>query len=237
VPAPLRKLCYLLVFAAVAVPTCSGGGEAQAAADPVLLAQQMREGCVGSNLTLLLGLADYLAPLSEVTDLMDLVAQAGRPGCSLVPGTPHQLVCEIEIDGEPMILAADIYYLGADGLPVNDPVDASSLWVILEAAGPRTLVEGQLFFTPDPARGLVLSGELSTVEVDGCAVLAAFEEVTARRVADLAGGGTLTFTSGRAEISVQDPDARGSAALVGRRAVVALEIDGTTSHGEIDLDP
>ena len=236
-PKHLRNFCYLLLFAAVAVPTCSGGGEALAAADPLLLAQEMREGCVGSNLTLLLGLADHLAPLSEVADLADLAARGTGPGCSLSPGTPSRLVCEIEIDGEPLVLSADLYYLGADGLPVGDLADATSLWVILEAAGPRTLLEGQLFCTPDPVRGLVLRGELSTVDAEGCAVLATFEEVTARRVADLPGGGTLVFTSGRAGIEVSYPAARGTAALIGRRALVALQIDGTTSQGEIDLAP
>ena len=63
--------------------------------------------------------------------------------------------------------------------------------------------------------------------------------MTAQRVADIDETARLVFTSGSVDIEVHDSDdviiASGSAALVGRTALIVLQVDGVFSQGEIAL--
>jgi hypothetical protein len=82
----------------------------------------------------------------------------------------------------------------------------------------------------------VLTGTVTTTSADGCTVVSDFGDVTAMRVSDPEGE-QLVYTSGSVEIEITDArNAHGSAALVGRRALVALDVAGTVVHGEVPLD-
>lgn len=235
-PAFLRRILYLVIFACIAVPTCSGLPAAENAG-AFQLAQEMRDGCVGANLTLMLGMADYFAPVCEARDLVDLELMLNRPGCTWTSGLFHNVTCSaMDIGGETFSMSADLVFLDADGMPVEDPGQAESLTVRFDMFGSGIWSEGDLVCRSDPELGLVLSGSVSSWTPDGCQVVTSFTDVTARQVA-LADGVSLLFSSGSAELETQEPYATGTAALIGRKAVLALEVGGAVWLGEVLLNP
>jgi len=185
-----RKLIILL---GAIVGGCGGvGGSA-----PVLTAEALREGCVGSTLDVLLGTLDLLANEEEGGDAY--------------------------VRGEPVMLLATT---APDGL------------VTIEALG-SCRTEGSLRLERDPDLGLSVSGTLRTEAPDGTVVEGTLDRVFVREVADLPGVGTgAIFTSGNVDLGVragEDLLATGTAALIGRRALVGLTVDGAFTEGEIVL--
>ena len=101
-----------------------------------------------------------------------------------------------------------------------------------------TLDEGEITIRRDPEGGYRIEGWLSTETSDGCTVDATFDDVFANMIADLPGGSGAVFTSGNVDLGLQLPDrstVRGTAALIGRKALVALEVRGAHSQGEVAL--
>lgn len=233
---PHKRLLILLLLGLAACSPENAVDTGQA----LLIAQEMREGCVADNLGLMLGLVEYLSPLSTVRDMDDLVDRTSVTGCTLIPGELILLECRgVVISDDVIDLHAELDYIAADGFPTSDPSQAVSLRITIDALGAGSHTEGMLVCTPDPALGLVLEGGISTYFDGGCLVTTELDGVTAQFIADLPGGGSLVFTSGSADLGVDDdgvPLASGTAALVGRSALVALEVSGVYSQGEIDLD-
>ena len=96
--------------------------------------------------------------------------------------------------------------------------------------------EGTLELAFDAELGIVVNGTLSTLGEDGRMVRATLIDLQARLMADPTG---LRFTGGSVDLEVEDADgpvATGSAALVGSRALVLLNVSGTWSQGELELD-
>ena len=203
------------------------------------LAEQMRQGSVATNLDLVTLLSDQLAPLCEVRDLDQLIALAAGFGCSVLPGSERQVLdCNGFLLGEqPFDLRAELEYVGEDGAPAQ-PGEAASLRIEIEAFGAGVEISGVLTCTPDPTRGIVLSGSLATLFNNGRNVTSDLLDLAAQRVADVGGSMRLIFTAGRVDITVDQDGvdiASGSAAFVGRNALVALQVDGVFSQGEIAL--
>ncbi|MHC4958759.1 MAG: hypothetical protein ACYTGN_10325 [Planctomycetota bacterium] len=233
----MRKLFILLVFAAVAVPTCGSDSPVTAEGpDPRLLAEEMREGCVAANLSHMLGIAERLAPLCEVRSVEELVARAG-PDCQLHLAVPFNMDCgDVLVADERMFVHASLLYVAANGELVGNPGDAAHMKLQFEAVGDDFTTEGLVECRSDPSAGLVLTGTVTTRFANGCEVVSDFGDVTAQRLADQ-DGEHLVYTSGSVDIEVTDATgAHGSAALIGRRAVVALDVSGTVTHGEVLLD-
>ena len=235
------------VLAIVMLAACTGGtasisGSGINEAEALLLAEETREGCVRSNLAVMQGLIDRLAPLAEAPDLERLESLALRTGCAFERGLlEYSLFCsDIDVYGELVTMVATLELIGAAGLPVATPAEAEYLRIIVEAQGEGSLTEGVLTCRADPDQGVVIEGWLSTTFDDGCQVETTLDDVIGRIVADLPGidSGVL-FVGGAVDLDVYDvlgdAFASGRAALVGRAAVVALEIAGFFSHGEIDL--
>jgi hypothetical protein len=197
--------------------------------DPVgaaLVAQEVREGCVAESLDLFQDLADRLAPLAYARSVDELVAG----GCESVPD-------------------AEGHRLAFHGVPVRGSIVDLDLRVVLGnggvavdvlAVGPSSTTTGRLELTHDAELGIVVTGSLAATLADGHAVATDVGPVQGMLVADLPGLATgLVFTAGSVDVDVHltgAPLARGSAALVGRVAVVALEVRGVHTHGEIALD-
>lgn len=187
----------------------------------VQIAQEMREGCVGASLDLLQNLADRLAPLAYASSPEELQALAAQAGCTVTPGVlTDYLLCE----GDPTL---EIQLSRLDGVLIAE----------ITADTTDSHTEGVLEI--DPAAGVAMAGDLVTEYANGCTVLAFVDRVQGQLVADLPGTGTgLIFTGGSVALHVLeagDPFASGTAALVGRRALVILEIAGIFAQGEIDL--
>jgi len=223
-----------------------GGGNAGSAIDEfaaLQLANETREGCVASNLDIMLGLVDRLAPLAEATDLDGLAAAAANSGCTLsTSGITHFILCrDIDVRGEIVTMAATLELLGADGFPVATPAEAASVHIIIETDGTESQSEGEFFCRVDLDEGIIIDGWLDTLFADGCQVETSLDGLIARIVADFPGiDSGIRFIGGSADLRVMDSFgeefASGTAALVGRAALVALEVAGFFSHGEINLD-
>ena len=232
-PRKFITLCLAVATLAACTPQDAGLDIDQA----LQLADEMRAGCVASNLDLMMGLADRAAPLCEASSLQNLVDLASS-WCTVTPGTErHILECEeLQLGADVIDLHAELEYFGADGQTVVAPEDSVGLRVHVTATGLLAETTGILVCTPDPERGLVLSGHLITVFPDGCRVEADLNDLTALRIAD--GEAPLLITSGSVDISIDnwdEPVATGTAAIFGRNALVALEVDGIFSQGEIAL--
>jgi hypothetical protein len=131
---------------------------------------------------------------------------------------------DVRVRGEPVRILVDV---APDGS------------VAIEALGSRR-TEASLRLAEDPDRGVSVTGTIATESADGTIVEGALERVLVRSVADLPGGGTgAIFLSGNVDLSVRADGelvATGTAALIGRRALVALTVDGTHSEGELHLN-
>ncbi|MHC4549475.1 MAG: hypothetical protein ACYTEZ_11940 [Planctomycetota bacterium] len=224
-----------------ALAACSGGATLDLTSAR-LTAAEAREGCVASTLDVMQGVVDLFAPLTTADSLDDVVALAQDAGCALVvdaTGTDHTLSCPgVTVRGESVPLLATLTFLAGD-TPVADPADADRLVAFVETLGGLYRTEADLELRLDPLRGVVVDGFLWSESPDGCSVEGTLDNVAARPVADLPGVGIgVLFTSGNVELGVILPDRpplTGTAALAGRRALVALEVDGIFSHGEIEL--
>lgn len=233
-----RNLITLTVLVAT-LAACTPVQEEVDVQQAAQLAEQLRQGCVATNLDLVALLSDQLAPLCEVRDLDHLIALAVGLGCSVLPGSERQVLdCDGFLLGEePFDLRAELEYVDEDGAPAQ-PGEAASMRVHIEAFGAGVEISGMLTCTPDPARGLVLGGSLATLFDDGCNVTSDLLDLTAQRVADIGGSMRLIFMAGSVHITVDQDGtdiASGSAAFVGRNALVALQVDGVFSQGEIAL--
>ena len=184
-----RKLIILL---SLIVGGCGGGGGSA----PLLTAEELREGSIGSTLDVLLGAIDLLA------------AGGGA---------------DAYVRGEPVILVATV---GEDGL------------VTVEVSG-SCRAEATLRFAEDEELGVSVTGRIVAETPDGILIEGTLERVFVRTVADLPGGGAgALFTSGNVDLLAYangDVVATGTAALIGRRAVVALRVNGARTEAELVL--
>jgi hypothetical protein len=211
-----RKL--IIVLCAAMSGGCGGGGTTAA---PVLSGEELREGCVASTLDVLLGTVDLLARAADAEDLEEIRAQLAA--CAVATDSP---------DGELLVACADPMVLARVEL------DGGALRVTIEAEGfYRT--EASLVLVRDPDLGVAVAGSLRTDAPEGCVVEGVLDRVFARAVADLPGSEFgAVFTAGDVDLDVRAGGtviARGTAALRGRRALVALDVGGTPTEGEIDL--
>ena len=131
---------------------------------------------------------------------------------------------------------ADAYVRGE---PVTLVVTAEDGVVTIEALGVcRT--EATLRLADDPDHGVSVTGTIVTESPDGTTVEGTLERVFVRAVADLPGGGGsgALFVSGNVDLLAQAGEevvATGTAALFGRRALVALSVNGSHTEAELSL--
>ncbi len=151
------------------------------------------------------------ATLDALLGAIDLVATDAPGGDASVRGEPVRILVHAAADGS----------------------------VTVEALGSRR-TEASLRLVDDPDQGLSVTGTITTESPDGTVVLGTLERVFVRTVADLPGVGTgAVFTSGNVDLAVRDGEdvlATGTAALIGRRALVALDISGTRTSAELHLN-
>ncbi|HEX5137098.1 MAG TPA: hypothetical protein VFY93_09010 [Planctomycetota bacterium] len=151
------------------------------------------------------------ATLDTLLGAIDLAAADARGGDARVRGEPVRILLDVAPDGS----------------------------VDVEAVGSRR-TEATLRLVPDPDKGTGVTGTITTESPDGTLVEATLERVYVRTVADLPGVGTgAVFSSGNVDFEVRsdgDLVATGTAALIGRRAVVALTIAGEHSTSTVDLN-
>ncbi|MHC4931050.1 MAG: hypothetical protein ACYTGV_02525 [Planctomycetota bacterium] len=240
-----RNLVFLTIFLSVllSLPACTESA-ALNAVEAKQLAQEIQEGTVVSNLQLLLTFADRLAPIAQARNFDEVLQFASLAGCTLTspdgPAASYSLLCHDVYTGAEVIALYALIQFRADGTPVEDPSQADTLWIYVESHGDFSLSEGWMECRPDPELGLVIDGTLTTRFDDETTVETSFGGLTAQLVADLPGlAWGVVFTSGNVDLSVHTPGgptAQGSAALVGRRAAIAVAVDGVFHHAEIDLD-
>ncbi len=184
-----RKLIIVLV---AIVGGCGGGGGSA----PLLTGEELREGCIGATLDVLLGAIDVLA--------------TGAPADAYVRGEPVTILATVGPDG-----FATVEVLGLC----------------------RT--EATLRLAEEPDLGVSVTGTIVTESPDGTVIEGTLERVFFRTVADLPGGGAgALFTSGNVDLRAyagEDVVATGTAALIGRRALVALSVNGAFTEGELIL--
>jgi len=143
--------------------------------------------------------------------------------------------------------------LGAiDVLATGAPADAyvrGKPVTILATFGPDGLAtvealglcrtEATLRLAEDPDLGVSVTGTIVTESPDGTTVEGTLERVFFRTVADLPGGGAgALFTSGNVDLRAyagEDVVATGTAALIGRRALVTLSVNGAHTEAELAL--
>lgn len=226
----MSRIAVVPALLSILLAACTGGIDA-AGVDTLQaaqVAQEVREGCVAENLSLFQDLADRIAPLALTTDLAELEALAAAAGCEFAPGVlTHYLHCaSVPVHGGDVELHVMLSEL--DGILIAE----------IEAEGLYSRTVGVIEF--DAASGLAVAGDLTTDYVDGCTVLAFLDDVQGQLVADLPDRPVgFLFTGGSVALHVLDggaPYVSGTAALVGRRAVVVLEYGGVFAQGEIDLD-
>jgi hypothetical protein len=183
---------------------------------------------------------DRFGAAAGTRSLGELPGLAATSGCSLLLAAPggveHLLVCPaLDVRGDTVLLTARIVFLaGDDATP--DPAAADRVRVAFDARGDALVADGVLEFSIDLLRGLVAEGDIHGT-FDGCDLDGTFENVTVRTFADAPGGGFgSVFASGNIDLGVRVPGGRivrGTAALAGRNALVALELDGR--HTQADL--
>jgi len=227
------------LFALLLLFGCTGGSTATLDASAALLtAEEVREGCVASTLDVMGDVVDRIAPAAGVADLTDLIGLAAESGCNLVPGElEHLLACpDLTVRGETVALTARLTYT-ANGIAVADLAEADGLEVEVDARGVTFETTGFLTLRRDGA--LRIEGELVTTTLDGCEVAGTLDRVTALTLADAPGAAfRALFTSGNVDLGVTIPGGQtvtGTAALIGRNAIVALEVSGVFSQAEITL--
>lgn len=215
----------------LALAACSGPGAPDLLAAR-LTADEVREGCVASTLDVMQGVLDLFAPAAAVDGPDALALLVQEAGCTLIldaAGTTYTVSCPgVIVRGEPLALMASVS-LEEDG----------RLLVKVETEGGLYTTEADLELSVDPERGVVVDGFLRSEAPDGCLLQGTLDNVAVRTIADLPGVGFgALFTSGSVELDVSGPGlARmtGTAALAGRSALVALEVGGIFSQGEIAL--
>lgn len=231
----------LLLLALVAAGCTAGATTGELTAAP-LTADDLREGCVRTTLGVMQRTVDLFGVATTVRDIDGIVALAAENGCVLIVDGPvgeFVLTCPATDIGDETISFTATLVFFREGLPVTDPADADRVVVTLDSLGTTQSTEARFELFVDPERGLVIDGTLLTESLDGCEIEGTLDNVTARAVADLPGLGTgVLFTSGNVDLGLTLPDrtfATGTAALVGRNALVSLEVDGVHSQGEVVL--
>ncbi|MHC4493232.1 MAG: hypothetical protein ACYTDU_16595 [Planctomycetota bacterium] len=215
----------------LALAACAGGTAPDVSA-ALLTADEVREGCVASTLDVMQGVLDLFAPATAVDSPDGLAALAQEAGCTLIvdaAGTTHTVSCPgVMVRGESVALTASVTFLAVERLVVS-----------VQTEGGFFTTEADLELSVDPERGIVVDGFLRSESPDGCVVEGTLSNVAVRTIADLPGVGFgALFTSGSVELDVTHPGLdrmTGTAALAGRSALVALEVAGIFSHGEISL--
>ncbi len=219
------------LFACLALAACTGGVSPDLSAAQ-LTADEVREGCVASTLDVMQGVLDLFAPATTVASVDDLAVLVQEAGCSRsldAAGTTYTVSCPgVMVRGESVALMASVTFLAGERLVVS-----------VQTEGGLVTTEAELELSFDPERGIVVDGTLRSESADGCVVEGALSNVAVRTIADLPGVGFgALFTSGSVELDVTHPGLdrmTGTAALAGRRALVALEVGGIFSQGEISL--
>ncbi|MHC4340260.1 MAG: hypothetical protein ACYSX0_08620 [Planctomycetota bacterium] len=240
-----RKLVFLTILLSVllSLNACTESA-ALSTVEARQLAQEIQEGTVASNLQLLLTLTDRLAPIAQARNFDEILQFASLAGCTITspdgPAASYSLLCHDVYTGAEVIALYALVQFRADGMPVEDPSQADTLWIYVESQGEFSLSEGWMECRPDPELGLVIDGMLTTRFDDETMAETSFMGLTAQLVADLPGlAWGVLFTSGSVELAVHaphGPSAHGTAALVGRRAAIAVSVGGVFHHAEIDLD-
>jgi len=230
-------------FSCLLLAACSGAGSGLDRTAALQTIGQLSDENVAPALDLIQTALDLAAPAVYATSEEELAAIAEATGCQLsgpFEGTYDLLCGPREMRGETTTLLIHVTFL-MDGFPVADPALADALLLRIEGESGRILTEGQLHLVPDPDKGLVIDGDLSASAFDGVGLLASFNDVTARTVADLPGLATaVLFTSGSIDLDLTTPagqPARGTAGLVGRNAVVALDLAGFSARRDLELAP
>ncbi len=178
-----------------------------------------------------------------------LVAIVG--GCGGGGGSAPFLTAEELREGsvgatlDALLGAADLLATGAHG---DAYVRGAPVTILATAAGDGLVTvevvgfcrtEALLRLVDDPELGVSVTGTLRTESPDGTVVEGTLERVFLRAVADLPGGGAgALFTSGNVDLLAyagEDLVASGTAALFGRRALVALSVNGAFTEGELAL--
>jgi hypothetical protein len=236
-----RRITTFLCLIALLLPACASKEDSETeVASALQLAEAAREDFVAPSLEMLLAFADRVAPFCQARTEGEVLAIAERIGCS-VGGDgdgAYTILCrDLTAGTQGLSLHARLEYLGENGV-LGPPEAALSMRAWIEAAGDLSLVEGYLDCVDDPWRGIVLEGVLSTDYLGASSVWTFVEHVTVRPVADAADGVSVLFTSGSAELEVlpaDGPVARASVALVGRRALVIVEVEGQSTTTEQQL--
>jgi hypothetical protein len=199
-------------------------------ADDAQIALELRETFVASSLDLLRIGLDLAAPTAGDFNTAALEDISNELGCSLeeLEDGSLRLACEaLPVRGEETRLVVTL------------SARAEGVGVIIESESGEMSLEADLHLASHPTRGLTVEGVLFADTFDGAALSASLAEITLRNVADLPGlPRGVIFTSGNVDFSVRMPSggmATGTAGLVGRRAVIALELGGSVTRGEIEL--
>ena len=219
------------LFVCLALAACAGGTSPDLSAAQ-LTADEVREGCVASTLDVMQGVLDLFAPAAALDSVDGLAVLAQEAGCTLIldaAGNTHTVSCPgVMVRGEPVALMASVTFLAG-----------RRLVVFVRTEGGFLTTEADLELRVDPERGIVVDGFLRSESPDGCVVEGTLSNVAVRTIADLPGVGFgALFTSGSVELDVTHPGLgrmTGTAALAGRSALVALEVGGIFSQGEISL--
>jgi hypothetical protein len=237
-----RAVAIALVALVSFLPACGGGASVSPDIQSALqTGEHLRESCVASALDLLQNVADMVSLAATARDLDALAAAADAAACSLWgpdEGSYTFFCAGLPVRGEPVDVLIELTYLDDLGFPTDDLSAAASVLLRIEAEGGLFQGGGVIHIAPDAELGLVFDGSIGTVYYDGCSATADLL-VTGQTVADLPdlAAGVL-FTSGDVDLGAETPEGRpvsGSAGLVGRTAVVVLEVDGVISQGEIAL--
>ena len=197
-----------------------------------LAADEVREGCVASTLDVMQGVLDLFAPATTAGGVDGLAVLAQETGCTLIAdaaGDTHTVSCPgVTVRGEPVALMASVTFL-----------QGARLVVTVQTEGGRYTTEAEFELSVEPERGIVVDGFLRSESLDGCVVEGTLVSVAVRTIADLPGVGFgALFLSGSVELDVTHPGVQrmtGTAALAGRSALVALEVGGIFSQGELSL--
>ncbi len=242
----MRSFVVLFVACALrALAGCAGGGADTAAVEAAnLAADDVREDCVTRTLSVLQIAADLCAALPDLRDADALEAHAAREGCR-VEGPDadgvYTLICTTRlVDNETLGLRLLVRYV-RDGLASVASNDVERVEVTVNAGTNFMTCNGRLDFVSDADRGTLIEGVLDSQYFTGCTLHLIGEDIAANMVADLPSGRNgAVFAAGHLDLALTfetRADVTGSAALIGRRAVIALHMDGVATTGEVVLDP